>query len=385
MQTIRTGIIGIGGMGSGHALRLTAGEVQGMELTAVADIDGARLAWASANLPHTVARFGDGAELSQSGAVDAVIVATPHELHPVFAKQALLAGLHAFVEKPAGVYTKAVREVNAVADASDKAYGVMFNQRTDPVYRKLKQIVESGEMGALRRVNWIITSWYRPQSYYDSGSWRATWAGEGGGVLINQCPHNLDLLQWICGMPVRVRAFVHHGKWHRIEVEDDVSAYMEFENGATGIFVTSTGDAPGTNRLELTLDRGKLVCEDGRITRFLLEIPEPVFRERAAQGFSRIGYTVDEIRIDEPMSGHTGVLQAYADHILNGTPQVADGREGIRALDLSNAIHLSGWTNESIELPVDEERFLRALNALRSTSAIKNVKTVTLNPEGSYR
>ena len=254
MNEVRLGIIGIGGMGSGHAANVAKGMVPQMRLTAVADINEDRLKWAKENLPAEVKRFSDGRELIDSKECDAVLIATPHYFHPEFVIYALQHGVHAISEKPAGVYTKQVREMNEVAEKSDKVFAIMFNQRTNCVYRKLHEMIESGELGALKRVNWIITDWYRTQSYYDAAGWKATWDGEGGGVLLNQCPHQLDLLQWLCGLPVKVRAFCHEAKWHNIEVEDDVTAYMEFANGATGVFVTTTGDAPGTNRLELTFE-----------------------------------------------------------------------------------------------------------------------------------
>ena len=261
MERVRLGIIGIGGMGTNHALSIVEGNVPEMELTAVADVREIRRSWAKENLPESVAIFDDGRKLIESGTCDAVLIATPHYFHPDFVIYALEHGIHAITEKPAGVYTKKIREMNEIAAKSDKVFAIMLNQRTNCVYRKLHEMIESGELGELKRVNWIITDWYRTQAYYDAAGWKATWDGEGGGVLLNQSPHQLDLLQWLCGMPVKVRAFCQEGKWHDIEVEDDVTAYLEYANGATGVFVTSTGDAPGTNRLEITFDRGKVICE----------------------------------------------------------------------------------------------------------------------------
>ena len=254
------------------------------ELTAVCDTNPKRLEWAKKNLGEGVLLFEKAEALFESGSVDGVIIATPHYYHPPLAIEAFKSGLHVLIEKPAGVYTKQVREMNEAAEKSGKVFGIMYNQRTSPLYQKLRDLVKSGEVGEIKRINWIITDWYRSQSYYDSGGWRATWAGEGGGVLINQCPHNLDLWQWICGMPVRIRAFCSYGKYHDIEVEDDVTAYMEYENGATGVFVTTTGDAPGTNRLEITGDRGKVVVEDGKLTFWRLRVSERQFNREYKGG-----------------------------------------------------------------------------------------------------
>ena len=239
MEKVRLGIIGIGGMGTNHALSIVKGNVPEMELTAVADIREIRRSWAKENLPGSVDIFEDGRELIESGTCDAVLIATPHYFHPDFVIYALEHGIHAITEKPAGVYTKKVREMNEAASKSDKVFAIMLNQRTNCVYRKLHEMIESGELGELKRVNWIITDWYRTQAYYDAAGWKATWDGEGGGVLLNQSPHQLDLLQWLCGMPVKVRAFCHEGKWHDIEVEDDVTAYLEYANGSNAFLILS--------------------------------------------------------------------------------------------------------------------------------------------------
>ena len=370
MDQVRFGIIGIGNRGTEIAQRILNGETTELEITAVADTDPARLAWAAENLPG-VQRFDSAQALLDSGAVDAVVVAVPHYDHPGLCLEALKRNIHVMCEKPAGVYTKAVRPVIEYAKICPATFAMMFNQRTNCVYRKMKEIVASGALGQIRRVNWLITSWFRSQSYYDSGSWRATWAGEGGGVLLNQCPHNLDLLQWICGMPVRVRAFVHNGKWHDIEVEDDVTAYMEFENGATGTFITSTGDTPGDNRFEITLDGGTLICDGKALTLEKLKTPIPQFMREYKAGFGRPDCEVMPVETDGLNLQTAGVLNAFAAHILRGEPLVAEGAEGINGLTLSNAMHLSAWTDQMISLPLDEDLFLTELNKRRAVSRQK--------------
>ena len=370
MDKVRFGIIGIGNRGTEIAQRILNGETTELEITAVADTDPARLAWAAENLPG-VQRFDSAQALLDSGAMDAVVVAVPHYDHPGLCLEALKRNIHVMCEKPAGVYTKAVRPVIEYAKICPATFAMMFNQRTNCVYRKMKEIVASGALGQIRRVNWLITSWFRSQSYYDSGSWRATWAGEGGGVLLNQCPHNLDLLQWICGMPVRVRAFVHNGKWHDIEVEDDVTAYMEFENGATGTFITSTGDTPGDNRFEITLDGGTLICDGKALTLEKLKTPIPQFMREYKAGFGRPDCEVMPVETDGLNLQTAGVLNAFAAHILRGEPLVAEGAEGINGLTLSNAMHLSAWTDQMISLPLDEDLFLTELNKRRAVSRQK--------------
>jgi predicted dehydrogenase/sugar phosphate isomerase/epimerase len=370
-QPVRFGIIGLGNMGSSHTRNFLAGKIKEMRLTAVADIAPARLEWAKENIPN-VHRYNSATELMESGDVDAVIICTPHYFHPPLVIEALKHNLHVISEKPAGVYTKQVREMNEFAAKSDKTFAVMFNQRTNCVYRKIKEIVDSKEYGEIHRVSWLITDWYRTQAYYNSGGWRATWVGEGGGVLLNQCPHQLDLWQWICGMPSKIRAFCHEGKWHDIEVEDDVTIYAEYPNGATGVFVTTTGDYPGSNRLEITMDRAKLVCDDGeKIT--LIELDESISHniKNCDKGFTDIGTHEVNVVTDGLNEQHSGVLNAFAAHIIHGTPLVADGKEGIRGLSISNAAHLSSWTGDTVELPVDEDKFYDMLMKKVETSKAK--------------
>lgn len=386
MNKVRVGVIGIGNMGSVHATNLFEGKVANAELAAVCDINPDRLKWATEKFGEKVQKFDKAEALIASGAVDGVIIATPHYNHPPLAIEAFNKGLHVLIEKPAGVYTKQVREMNEVAEKTDKVFCIMYNQRTNPLYQKMRDLVQSGELGELKRTNWIVTDWYRSQSYYDSGGWRATWAGEGGGVLLNQCPHNLDLWQWICGMPVRVRAFCGYGKYHNIEVEDDVTAYVEYENGATGVFITSTADAPGTNRFEITGDRGKLVAENGKLTFWRLRESEREFNRRYKGGFGQPECWKCEIPIEGKETAHIGIMTNWVDAILKGTPLLSPGVEGINGLTISNAMHLSSWLDDWVELPIDEDLFYEKLQERIKNSTFKKdvTKTVTLDVEGTY-
>jgi predicted dehydrogenase len=372
-------------MGSSHIKSLIEGRVPDMELTAAADRSQARREWAAGILPKGFPVYAEGSEVIKSGHVDAILIAVPHYQHPPLAMEAFAAGLHVMCEKPAGVYTKQVREMNAAAAKSGLVFGMMFNQRTNAWFRKMHDLIQGGGLGVIKRVSWIITDWYRTQAYYDSGDWRATWDGEGGGVLLNQCPHNLDLLQWICGMPQTVRAFCHNGKWHNIEVEDDVTAYLEYPNGATGTFITTTGDAPGTNRFEVTLEMGKIVCENAKeLTLHLLAANEREFCRTAKAGFGMPDVTVEKVETDGSNEQHVGVLKAFAGRILRGTPLVAEGCEGINGLTLSNAMHLSSWLDKTITLPLDEDLFLAELNKRRAESKKKTGSGKVFDTAGTY-
>lgn len=384
MRKVKLGVIGIGNMGTGHVGNWKDGLMPEIDIVAVADRSAARRAWAEEHLPG-VKIFHEGSELIASGECEAVLIATPHYQHPTLAKEAFRAGLHVMVEKPAGVYTLQVREMNEEADKHPElTFGMMFNQRTNSIYRKVHEMVQSGEIGELKRVNWIITDWYRTQFYYDSGAWRATWDGEGGGVLLNQCPHQLDLLQWIVGLPCKVQAFCHEGKWHDIEVEDDVTAYLEYPNGATGVFVTTTADAPGTNRLEITGTKGTLVCQHDTLQLRKLEMDEREWCATCHDGFRAPAYETVEVKTDGTCGAHPAVMNAFAANILRKEPLVADGREGINGLMLSNAMHLSSWLGHPVTLPLDEERFLEELNKRRATSRVKSGESVFSDTKGTY-
>ena len=383
MEQVRIGLVGFGVIGSMHARYMGGGELSGAVLSCICDINPERLKLAKELYPD-VKLFDDYRKMMASGEVDAVFVATPHYDHPPIAVEALKNGLHVLIEKPAGVYTKQVLEMNEVALKSDRVFGIMYNQRTNPVYQKARDLIKSGELGEIKRTNWII-DWYRPQSYYDSGGWRATWAGEGGGVLLNQDPHQLDLWQWICGMPKRVRAFCYYGKYHNIEVEDDVTAFVEYENGATGVFVTSTADAPGTNRFEVTGDRGKIVIEDDKLTFWRLRVSERQFNREYRGGFGEPECWKCEIPVHGQQTDHVGIMNNWVDAIARGTPLLAPGEEGILGLTISNAMHLSAWTDGWVELPIDEDLFYDKLQERVKTSTFKkDAKDVTLDVSGTY-
>lgn len=386
MDKVRWGIIGIGNMGTSHAKTISSGEVKGAVLTAVCDVKPEKLEWTKKNIGEHILVFDNAEAMFKSGEIDVVLIATPHYDHPGLAIQAFEHGLHVLCEKPAGVYTKQVREMNEAAAKSDRKFSMMFNQRTNPLYQKLRDLVTSGELGEIRRTNWIITNWYRSQSYYDSGGWRATWAGEGGGVLLNQDPHQLDLWQWtIDMMPKRVRAFCAFGKYRNIEVEDDVTAYVEYENGATGLFVTTTGEAPGTNRYEITGDNGKIVIEDGKLTFWRLREPEPAFNARYKGGFGSPEVWKCEVPVTGQTTGHKGIIQDVTTSILKDTPLMAPGEEGIRGLTLSNAMHLSAWTDNWVDLPIDEDLFYEKLQEkIKNSTVKKESSAATLNVEGSH-
>lgn len=357
MAKTRIGIIGVGNMGTFHL-----GYFHTLEhavLGAICDTDPEKLAKAKAK--HDVPAFATHQELIASGTCDAIIIATPHYDHPQIAIDAFEAGLHVMCEKPVTVSVNAARKLNAIYEEKYKhlKFGIMFNQRTLPVYRKLKELIADGELGEIFRVSWIVTDWFRTWSYYASGGWRATWAGEGGGVLINQCPHNLDLIQWITGMmPNRVTAVAHIAKTHPIEVEDEVNAIMEYPNGATGHFITSTGESPGTNRLEIACDRGRIIAENGKLLWKRTRRSVTHENQTNTKSFAMVERWDVEVPVGNPPENqHKNVLIAFIDAIQNDTPMIADGVEGVRGLELGNAMLMAGLTRQAVDLPIDGEAF----------------------------
>lgn len=362
METVRIGVIGIGNIGTAHAAALAAGEVAGAELSAVCDINCERLEFCKEQFP-LAQRFSDFEEIIRYDGVDAVIIAVPHRLHADMAIAALERGKHILVEKPTDISVAAAGRLNAVAERSDRVFAVMFQQRLDLFFRKAKEIVDSGALGQLKRSIWIVTNWYRTQSYYDSGDWRATWSGEGGGVLLNQAPHNIDLWQWICGMPSEITAFCDIAKYHNIEVEDDVTIYARYPNGASGVFITSTGEYPGTNRLEITGDRGKIVIENGVLKWWKLPFSEREFCFESKEGFPKLDMEYEEFCFDEPKNLHTNMISNFVNAIMKGEELIAPGVEGICELYVSNAAYLSSWKgNVPIAIPFDDDEFLSELS-----------------------
>lgn len=353
-------------MGSVHARQVLNGAIPGLKLTAVADVNPAKMAPFS-----EVEHFEDSRKLIRSGAVDAVLVATPHYDHTTIGIDVLKSGLHLLVEKPISVHKADAAKLIAAHTNPKQVFAAMFNQRTDPYYIKLKQLLDSGELGTVRRITWIITNWFRTQTYYDSGGWRATWAGEGGGVLLNQCPHNLDLFQWLFGMPSRVRAFCQIGRFHEIEVEDNVSAYFEYASGATGLFVTSTGEAPGTNRLEVAADRGKVVIESDRFEFVRNEVPADVFCKTSKESFAVPSTWNVSIPVRGHGEQHNGILKNFTRAILEGEKLIAPAREGIHSVELANAMLMSSFTGKTVELPLNAAAYAKLLKQKIAGSKFK--------------
>ena len=376
MKSVRLGIIGLGNIGQHHFGYLTAGKVSRAELVAVSDAVASKL---DKYLP--LKTFTDGEELIRSGLVDAVIIATPHYQHTTLGIAALKQGLHVMVEKPISAHKADAERLIATHKQHPKqVFAGMFQLRAEPRYLKLQKLIQAGDLGEIVRMSWIMTDWFRTEAYYASGGWRATWKGEGGGVLLNQCLHNLDAMQWLLGMPVRMRGFCQLGRFHDIEVEDNVSAYLEYPNGATGTFVSSTGEAPGTNRFEIVGTRGKVVLERDHISFTRNEADMIEFSRSTKLGFAKPEVWNVEIPFENAANGHATLMQNFINAILDGEPLIAPGEEGIHSVELANVILYSSLIDQTVELPMDSAAYEKKLNELIAGSKIEK-KVVAVSNE----
>ena len=385
MDKVRIGIIGMGNMGRFHANDLLDGKVPRGELAAVGSTSPHKL---EEYKEKGVQIFGSGEEMIASGAIDALLIATPHYQHTSLGVAALEAGLHIMVEKPISAHkADAERLIATAAARPDQVFGAMFQLRVEPRYQKIRELVQGGELGDLVRVLWIMTDWFRSEAYFQSGGWRATWKGEGGGVLLNQCLHQLDAMQWITGMPSKVRSHVGIGRWHDIEVEDDVTCYMEFANGASGAFITSSGETPGSNRFEIAGTKGRLILENDTLTLTRNEVPSDEWCKTSKIGFQKPETTVEEIPIPGADAAHATLMTNFVNAILDGEALIAPGVEGLGSVELANVMVYSGLLNESVDLPMDGAAWEAKLNELiaNSTHEKKVVEVSSEDFAASFR
>jgi predicted dehydrogenase len=360
-EKVRLAMIGLGTIGTLHL-----GNIENepkVQLTAVCDIVPQKADAAAEK--YGVKAYYDTDALLAAQTCDAVIIGTPHYAHTTIGIAALDSGHHVLVEKPISVHKADCERLIAAHEANPElVFAAMFNQRTDPYYQKIKALVDGDALGPIQRISWIITTWFRTQTYYNSGGWRATWSGEGGGVLLNQCPHNLDLLQWICGMPEKVYGFCDIGKRHTIEVEDEVTAYMQYPGGCTGTFITTTGEAPGTNRFEIAGDKAKLVYENSEITVTRNEVPASEFLKTSLASFARPATEVETFAFEQHGGQHAEVLENFCDAILSGADLIAPAEDGIRSVELGNAMLYSSLIGQPVEMPLDGAAYEAELQKL---------------------
>ncbi len=364
---LRVGIAGVGNVGSAHARELAAGRVPGAALVAVADTKPSALAAFPEARP-----FASGADLIASGAVEALLIATPHYAHTPLAIQALHAGLHVLVEKPLAVHkADCLKMIAAYEQRPDprQVFAEMLSFRIDPAVLHLRALLRSGALGRLRRISWLSTHWFRSDAYFKDSDWRGTWSGEGGGVLLNQCPHQLDLWQWLFGMPRQVHAFCGFGRFHAIEVEDQVTAYLHYADGLNGVFIASTGEAPGTNRLEVSGDLGKVVLDAQGLGFTRNAAPASAYIVENP-GRNALPPTTEELLTFPTLENpRRAVLTNFVATILQGEALIAPATEGMASVELANAMIYSAITEQTVTLPLDPALYATQLQRLVQGSA----------------
>lgn len=376
MKKVRYGIIGVGNQGSYYASLIKEGKIPNAVLGGICDTNPKKIKALVDRLKlKGVPTFKNCTDLMDKKYVDAIIVTVPHYLHPIMAQECFARNINVISDKPAGAFARQVIRMNEASKKTKALFGMMFNQRTNCVYRKMKEIIANGGIGKLQRVTWIITDWFRTQYYYNSGSWRASWRGEGGGVLINQCPHQIDLLSWVLGeMPISVNAFCKYGHWHDIEVEDEVTAYLTYKNGATGVFITTTGEAPGTNRFEVSGTLGKLICENNKLYYYKNDKGSDYFIKHAKTSFDKPTTKMIEVKTDGKNLQHVGILRNFTNAILKKEKLFVKGTDGINGVELMNAIELSGWLKgTTVGIPVNNQLYYDQLLRRVGKSKFKKI------------
>ncbi|MFZ4766309.1 MAG: Gfo/Idh/MocA family protein [Roseimicrobium sp.] len=372
MDTVRLGIVGLGNMGKAHLANIRAGKVEGLRVTGLCESVGTMPA-----LHEGEAGFTDVNAMIHSGKINAILICTPHFSHTTIGMEALKSGLHVLVEKPISVHKADCERLIATHTDKSLVFAAMFNMRTNATFKKVKDLIDSGELGEIRRVHWEVTNWFRTNYYYATGGWRGTWKGEGGGVLMNQCPHNLDLFQWMFGMPQRVRGFCQFGRFHEIEVEDDVTAVLQYDNGTTATFVTSTGEAPGINKLEIAAEQGRLTVTDGTRIHFQRNRKQmSKFCMEAEAAFAMPEHWHMDIPVEQTGGQHVEILQNFTNAILKEEKLLSPAAEGIRSVELANAILLSTWQDKTIELPMSSADYERILIEKGEASTFQKTKVV---------
>lgn len=378
-MTVRFGVVGTGNIGSQHIDLLTSGEIDGALLAATASRSDESI---DAGIPH----FNHHPAMFENAELDAVLIATPTMSHVKIAEAALERGLHVLMEKPIAMSVRQAEELIAKAKPPLR-FAVMLNQRFHPLYSRLKSLLTDNTIGDLQRINWVMTTWYRPDVYYKASRWRGTWPGEGGGLLINQCIHNLDVLQWLVGLPETLYARVGFGKYHEIDVEDEVTAMMTFGSGATGVLIASSGEAPGINRLELVGDLGTIICEDGAIVVQTTGMSVSEHCRTTNEMFGMPQFTAGAITDFSAINQHAVVISNFVAAISQGAELLTPGKEGLGSLQLANGMLLSAWTDSKITLPIDQNLFEAKLKGKIEESDLREPQDldVEIDMDASYR
>ncbi len=380
-NNVKIGVVGAGNIAKQHIENIVNMHVLSAEIVAICSRTKTDLC-SKYDLTH----FTDYKSLIDSAELDAVIIATPTMSHFEIAKYALQNNLHVMLEKPMGL-SSYEGELLIDYQTENSKFALMLNQRTDPLFIKMKEIVESGVLGEIQRTHWTMTNWFRPEIYFQVSDWRATWKGEGGGLLVNQAIHNLDVFQWICGMPSELHSFCEFGKYHDIEVEDEVTAFLRYQNGATGMFVGSTGESPGVNRFDIIGDLGSLLFDSGKLTLITNSQSTSAFNQQTNDMFGMPSSIQTQIEINKSVNQHALVMTNFVNAILDGEPLLAPAIDGLASLDIANAMLLSSWKNQSVNFPLARREYQTYLDERIKQSSLrrKSSRQANVDMSASYR
>ncbi|MDT0594625.1 Gfo/Idh/MocA family protein [Glaciecola petra] len=384
-KTINIGVVGLGNIAQQHISNILERKVAGACVSAVCSRDQNALSL-HYKQTHNINHYTHYQDLVNAKEVDAVIIATPTMSHFEIAKYALEQNVHVMLEKPIGL-SSYEGEVLLSCQSSKTVFALMLNQRTDPVFAKMKDIVDSGLLGNIQRTHWTMTNWFRPEIYYQVSDWRATWKGEGGGLLVNQAIHNLDVFQWICGLPNKIKAFCEFGKYHNIEVEDEVTAFLRYPNGATGLFIGSTGEAPGINRFDIIGDKASLMFNSGRLSLCTNSVSTAEFSQQTDDMFGMPDTDKENIEIEEAVNQHAVIMSNFVAAIDKNEELIAPAADGLASLDIANAMLLSTWQNTEVSLPLDRSEYQQNLDLKIASSSLrtKSLRKANVDMSASYR
>ena len=332
------------------------------QVVAVQDINTQR---AQAVAAEFGARFHHDVDALWAEDADVALILAPHPFHAQMAIAALRAGKHVLVEKPLAVSVAEGDAMVAEAERAGRMLAVCLQQRMRGEVVEARRLIAASFLGRLLRAD-LLATWPRRRAYFELAAWRGTWRGEGGGVLINQGQHDMDLLLHLAGSPARVFAKTPT-RMHEIETEDSVQALLEWENGALGSVHISTVEVDEAQRIELTGTRGRLRLTPGRLVSITNDEDFEDFR--AAQGGAFDVPGTGEPRVFEGAGGdHANLYRDLAEALVGGRPPIASGADALRTLELANAIQLSGRTGREVELPLDREAYSALLESLRSAA-----------------
>lgn len=370
-KTVRIALIGFGSMGKNYARMLYAGLVPELKLSGVCCRNGAGQALLREEFPGV--RIYENVEQMQrhEEEFDAVLIVTPHATHVELGFAMAKLGKHFLMDKPAGVYASRVQELVEFCRERGVSFGMMFNNRMLPAFRIAQDYIRSGKLGRLHRAVWVCNSWYRSPVYHRSAPWRSSWQGEGGGLLINQNQHYLDIWQWLFGMPEKLYAAMEFGRYNDFAVDDAVDIQFVHSGGFHGTMVSATGEAPGVNRLEIWGEKGCLTVQDGaRVFWDENALSTVEFGKVNEVPFGTPPHTRVEIPVEKAENPYLLAFGNFAGHLLRGEPLFADGMDGLRTVQLTNAAYLSGWQEKRVSVPVDAEAFQKELAARQALEQI---------------